>query len=108
MVAAAQLGELLNGPQALPGRIAQGGVPWIEEPGVGLDAAAADATAQLIELGEAELMGVLNQDRVHPRDVQAALHDRGAEHQVRLAGVEGHHGALQFAFRHLTVGDQEP
>ena len=48
-------------------------------------------------------MGILHQDRVYPRNVEARFDNRGAEHQIGLAGIEGHHGALQFAFGHLAV-----
>ena len=108
LVAGSQLGEFLNRPQPLPCRFAQGGIAGIKQPGMGLDTAAAHPAPQLIKLGQAELVGVLDQDCVHPGDVEAALHDRGAEHQVGFAGVEGHHGALQLAFGHLAVGDQQP
>ena len=73
---------------------------------MGLDTAAAHPAPQLVQLGQAKFVGVLDQNRVHPRDIQAAFHDRGAEHQVGLAGIEGHHGALQFPFCHLAVGHQ--
>ena len=106
LVAGSQLGEVLTRPQPVPCRFAQGGIAGIKQPGMGLDTAAAHPASQLIKLGQAELVGVLDQDRVHPGDVKAALHDRGAEHQVCFAGVEGHHGALQLAFGHLAVGDQ--
>jgi len=107
LVAAAELGEFLDRPQPLPRRIAERGITGIEQPGVGLDAAAADPTAQLIQLGQAELLGVLDQDRVDARDIEATLHDRGAEHQIGLAGVERHHRVLQFALGHLAVGHQQ-
>ena len=74
---------------------------------MGLDAAAAHPAPQLVELGQAKFVGVLDQDRVHPGDVEAALHDGGAEHHIGFAGVERHHGALQFPLGHLAVGHQQ-
>ena len=108
LITAAELGEFLNRPQPLPRRFTQGGLAGKEQPGMGLDAAAADAAAQLIQLGQAEFLGVLHQNRIDPGYVQAALNDGGAEHQVGFAGIEGDHGAFQFPFGHLAVGHQQP
>ena len=107
MVAAAELGEFLNRAQPLSCGIAETRVTGVEEPGVGLNATAAHTTAQLIQLSQAEAVGVLDQDRVDPGDVQAAFDDGGAEHHVGLTGVEGDHGAFQFAFGHLAMGHKQ-
>ena len=48
LITAAELGEFLNRPQPLPSRLTEGGLAGEEQPGMGLDAAAADAAAQLI------------------------------------------------------------
>ena len=69
---------------------------------MGLDPAAPHPSSQLVKLGEAEAVGILDQDRVDAWNVQAALHNRGAEHHVRFAGVESHHGAFQFTLGHLA------
>ena len=72
-----------------------------------LNATAPYTPAQLVELGQSEAVGILDQDRVHPRDVEPALDNGGAEHHIGFPGVERHHGALQFAFRHLAVGHKQ-
>ena len=74
---------------------------------MGLDAAAPHPTAQLIQLRQTKLLGVLHQDRVDPWDIKAAFDNRGAKHHVGLAGIEGHHRRFQFPLRHLAVGHQQ-
>ena len=108
LIAAPELGKFLDRPQPLPCGITEAGITRIKQPSVGLNATAAHSAPQLIELREAKFLGVFDQDRVDPRNVEAALHDRGAEHHIGLTGVEGHHGALQFALRHLAMGHQQP
>ena len=78
LVSTAQLGELLNGAQPLTGGVAQRCVARIEQPGMGLNPTATDPSPQLVQLGQAKTVGVLNQDRVDTRNVQAAFHNRGA------------------------------
>ena len=76
-----------------------------EEIGVRGLVAAADAAAQLVELGEPECVGAVDQDRVRGRDVEAVLDDRGREEHVGLAREEAPHRLLELALRHLAVRD---
>ena len=77
----------------------------VQQVGVGALAAAADATAQLVELREAEQVGAVDDDRVDPRHVEAALDDRGAHQHVELALQEVEHDLLEPALVHLPVRD---
>ena len=52
------------------------------------DVAAADAAADLVELGQPELVGALDDQRVRLRDVEARLDDRRRDEHVRVAGEE--------------------
>src|SRR3546814_5468841 len=45
---------------------------------------AADATAQLVQLREAEMLGAIDQNRVGARYVDAGLDDRGDRKSTRL------------------------
>ena len=63
-------------------------------------AAPADPAAQLVELGDAEPVGVEEHHRGGVVDVDADLDDRGGDEDVDLAGREGPHGAV------LVVGGQ--
>ena len=66
---------------------------------------AADAAAQLVQLGEAELVGAADDDRVRARHVDAGLDDRRAEQHVVALGDEVAHHALELALGHLAVRD---
>ena len=66
---------------------------------------AADPSAQLVELGEAEGVGAHDDDRVRVRDVEAGLDDRRAHEHVELPVVEVEHHALEHPLGHLPVTD---
>ena len=66
---------------------------------------ASDPAAQLMQLGEAELVGAMHDDSVRRRHVDAGFDDGGAEQDVRALRHEIAHYLFQVAFMHLTVGD---
>ena len=76
-----------------------------EEIGVGLVRAAADAAAQLVEIGEAEAVRAVDDDGVGVGNIEAALDDRGRNQHVGLAGDEARHHVLEFLGLHLAVAD---
>ena len=78
-----------------------------EQIGVALTRTAADTTAQLVEVGEAEGVRAVNKDGIGAGDVDAALDDRGREQHVGLAALEGTHLARKRRRIHLTVGDND-
>jgi hypothetical protein len=61
--------------------------------------------ADLIELGQAEHVGAVDDQGVGRRDVEAAFDDRGGEQHVVLALVEGRHHVFQLGRGHLPVPD---
>ena len=71
------------------------------------DVASADAPADLVELGEPERVGALDDERVRLRDVEARLDDRRRDEHVRVAGEEREHVLLELALAHLAVRDEE-
>ena len=79
-----------------------------QQVGVGLVVAAPDAAAQLVELGEAELVGALDQDGVGAGHVDAGLDDGRAHQHVEALVVEVRHHPFQGAFRQLAMGDPDP
>jgi hypothetical protein len=79
-----------------------------QEIGIGAVAAASDAAAQLVELGQAECVGAVDQDRVDAGQVEAALDDGGAEQHVVLTAHEGDHLLLELPLGHLTVRHENP
>ena len=78
----------------------------VEEVRVGALPRAAHAAADLVELGQPELVGALHDQRVRARDVEARLDDRGAHEHVGLAAQEVQHHLLELPLRHLAVGDE--
>ena len=66
---------------------------------------AAHAPAQLMQLGQAQLVGAVDDDGVGGGDIDAALDDGGAQQQVEAAVVEVQHDLFQVAFAHLAVAD---
>src|SRR4029077_20144505 len=66
----AELARLEHGVEAHPGLLREARLLVVEEVGVGLLGAAADAAAELVELREAERAGAVDDDRVHVRDVE--------------------------------------
>src|SRR5207342_2996633 len=81
--------------------------PRLSRSCVGTVMRAADATAQLVQLGEPELVGAVDDDRIGVGDVDARLDDRRAEQHVEALLVEVEHDAFEFALGHLPVGDAD-
>ena len=69
----------------------------VEQVRVGPPRRAAHATAQLVELGQAQRVGAVDDDGVGVGDVEARLDDRRAHQHVVLAAREGEHHPLQAA-----------
>jgi hypothetical protein len=64
---------------------------------------AADAPADLVELGEPEGVRPLDDQRVRLRNVEARLDDRRRDEDVGVAAQEAEHALLQVALAHLAV-----
>ena len=74
---------------------------------VGARLGAPHPAAQLIELGEAEHVGAVDDQGVGGRNVEARLHDGGRQQHVVFAVVEGRHDVLEHGRRHLAVGGDD-
>ena len=74
---------------------------------VGAAVRAADASAELVELGEAEAVGAVDQDRVAERDVEAVLDDGGGDEDVGFVMHEAEHHFFEFGLAHLAVADHD-
>ncbi len=70
---------------------------------IGANLAAPDAPAQLIELGEAETVGAVYNDRVGAGNVESAFDDRGREQHFVFLLVEGAHPLFHLAGGHLAM-----
>ena len=76
-----------------------------QQVGIGLVVGAAHAAAQLVQLGQAELVGALDDDGVGGGDVDTGLDDGGAHQDIEFLVVEVAHHLLQLALAHLAVAD---
>ncbi len=99
----AQLGQFLKGAQPPLGLFVDTPVGRHQQIRERLLALAAHAAAQLVELGQTEAVGAVDDDRVRRRDVEPRLDDGGGHQDVGLAVDEADHGALQLALVHLAV-----
>ena len=79
-----------------------------QQVGVGAAVGAADAAAQLVELGEAVAVGAVDEEGVGARDVEAVLDDRGRDQHVGAALDEGEHRPLELGLGHLAVRHRDP
>ena len=102
--AGAELGVVGEGREAGRGVLGQRLGRGVEQVGEGALARAADPAADLVGLGEAELVGALDDQRVGGGDVEARLDDRRRHQAVGLAAQEVDHRLLQLALVHLPVG----
>ena len=66
---------------------------------------AANASAQLMQLGEPEFIGAVDDDGVGGRHVDAGFDDSGTQQNVETLLVKIAHHHFEFALAHLTVGD---
>ena len=80
----------------------------VQQVGVGAPRRPPDPAAQLVELGEAERVGAVDDDGVGVRDVEPGFDDRRADEDVGGAVGEGDHDLLERSLGHLAVPDHEP
>ena len=102
-----EVGELADRLESLVRLLGERAVAGVEEVRVRALAAPPDPTAQLVELGETEQVGTVDDERVHRRDVEPALDDRRAHEHVVLALPEVEHDTFEPAFVHLSVRDAD-
>ena len=105
--AGAEFAEFFHGGEALAGDVGERGLGRDEQVGVGALRCAADAAAELIELGEAETIGAIDEDGVGARDVEAVFDDGGGDEDVGFVADEFEHDAFEFFFAHLAVADDD-
>jgi hypothetical protein len=106
--AAAQVGELADRGEPVDRLLRERRGVAEQEQGVRAHMAAPDPALQLVELGQAEALGVLDDERVGVRVVDPRLDDRGGDENVDLTGREALHHALQLVLGHLAVRDADP
>ena len=98
---AVELGEHL---QPLLRRLGDRSVGRHRQISVSARLGAADAAAELVELGKAEPVGAIDDERVRARNVEPAFDDRGRQQHVIFAVVEGAHPLLDLGRRSSARG----
>ena len=96
-----------NGFQALfriAGELASGRGQQV---GIGLVVTAADPSAQLVQLRQAELVGALDDDGIGAGHVDAGLDDGRGHQDIEAAMIEVAHHLFQRPFRHLPMADAD-
>ncbi len=102
-----ELVVLLDGAEPLDGLLGERALAREQEVRERLHVAAPDPAFELVELRETEALGVLDDERVAVRVVDARLDDRGGDEHVGLVGGEALHHRLELLLRHLPVRDHD-
>src|SRR6266478_6291954 len=76
-----------------------------EEICVGALSGTTDAATQLVEFGEAEAVGAVDQNGVGAGNVQSVFDDGGGDEHVGFIADEFQHNAFEFFFGHLAVSN---
>ena len=94
--------------QPLVGGLGEGLVGRVEEVGVGALATSAHPTPQLVELGQPEGIGALDDHRVGVGDIESRLHNRRTNQDVEPLLPEVEHHLLELVLPHLSVRRGHP
>ena len=90
--------------QTLMRNLAEGLIHRVQEVRVGAFAATTHASTQLVQLAQTVVLGVVDNEGVRVRNIQAGLHNGGADQHVKAALPEVHNNLLQARFTHAAVG----
>src|SRR5579884_2225293 len=102
-----QLGELFNRLEPASGRRRDAALTVEQQIGIGPVLVTTDSSPQLVQIRQAVLIRLVDEDRVDVGDVQAALDDRGRHQDVALLADEAEHRLLQLMLVHLAVGNRD-
>ena len=81
-------------------------VAWKHQIGIGLLTTTADTPPELVEIGESEAVGAVDDDRVGIGDIKTAFDDRCGNQNIGLPFHEALHHSLQLPLLHLPVTDK--
>ena len=68
---------------------------------------APDAAAQLMQIGQAVVVGLVDEDRVGVGNVEPAFDDRRGQQNIELVVDEIEHHLFELALGHLPVADAD-
>ena len=78
---------------------------WQEQISVGFVLGPADASAQLIKIGQTKSIRAIDDNRVRVRNIETALDNRRANQHVDFSRDEARHDRFQFIRIHLAMAD---
>ena len=104
---AAERGILFDGGDAFADIGHETAVARQEQVGIGLVFVAAHATAQLVEVAQAEAVGAIYDDGIGIRDIEAAFDDGRGEEDIGFAIDESGHDFFEFVAIHLAMTDND-
>ena len=93
--------------QAVIGSFRERSALGVQEVGIAALAGAAHAPAQLMQLGQAHMVGVFHNEGIRISDIQAGFHDGGTYQNVILAIPETLDGLLEHLLVHLAMRDDD-
>ena len=105
--AGAEFGVVADGVEALFRYFRQDLAPAEGQISIGVAAAAAHTPADLVELGQAHFVRVLDDEGVDVGDVDARLNDGGADQDLQLPVHHPLHHVRQLLLAHFAVGDAD-
>ena len=83
---------------------APAGLGWVEQHvGIGAGFRAPHAATQLVQFGQAVVIGLVDENGVGGWNIKPALDDGGGDEDVSLAVEEANHRILQFVAVHLAM-----
>ena len=103
-VSASQVSELADGSKPFYSLFFEDLSSFVHQKSIGGAACPAHASPQLVQLGEAHLFRVADDDRVYIGDIQPRFNDRCRDQDVDPSADEIIHDLFQLGFFHLPVG----
>ena len=105
--AAAEVGKTLDGLEAAATVVGQGTEGRRHEIAEGFLTTATHTTAHLVQVGKSEVLGVVDEDGIGVRHVDAVFDDGGGEEDVKLVIDKIEDDFLKFGGFHLSVADHD-
>jgi len=105
--ASAEHAELFDGHEAFAGNIGELAIFGEDEVAIGAMLAAANAAAELVQIGEAVAVGLVDDHGVGGGDIDARFDDGGGDEDVGIAADELQDDFFEFFGLHLAVTDDD-
>ena len=105
--AGAEFTELLHSGEALAGDFGKDALGRNKEIGVGANRGTTNAAAKLIEFGEAEAIGTIDENGVGAGNIEPILNDGGGDEDVGFIADEFEHDSFEFFLTHLAMSNDD-